>query len=308
MRKAAFQLGLNARNLSVNVARYDIFTPSAEHAALRSMVRDFAREEIEPQALTYNREERFNSSLFKRAGELGLLGVTADPEYGGSGLDATAVCIVHEELAAVDPAFCLSYLAHSLLFVNNLNVNGSDAQRARYLPKACSGEFLCGMAMSEPGAGTDVLGMSTTAERKGGQYVLNGRKMWITNGAYAPGELGDAFLMYAKDSNSNGGGAKKSHSLFLVDKGMPGFSLGQIIKEKCGMRASNTTELVLDNVHVPAYSHVVSNFRGYLRLYSFFPPPRYSTHSTPLFSRPPSFFFSSACTLFLCRSEERAMP
>jgi isovaleryl-CoA dehydrogenase len=173
-------------------------------------------------------------------------------------MDATAVCIVHEELASVDPAFCLSYLAHTLLFVNNLNVNGSQAQREAYLPRAISGEFLCGMAMSEPGAGTDVLGMSTSATRESpSTYTIQGRKMWITNGAYGPGELGDAFLVYARDVVPVGG-AKRSYSLFLVDKGMPGFSLGSIIKEKCGMRASNTTELVLDQVKVPAATHLVS--------------------------------------------------
>lgn len=247
-----------ARALSSAAFRPDIYTPTPEHAALRALVREFAVKEVEPQALVHNREERFNRSLFRRAGELGLLGVIADPAYGGSGMDATAVCIVHEELASVDPAFCLSYLAHTLLFVNNLNVNGSQAQREAYLPRAISGEFLCGMAMSEPGAGTDVLGMSTSATRESpSTYTIQGRKMWITNGAYGPGELGDAFLVYARDVVPVGG-AKRSYSLFLVDKGMPGFSLGSIIKEKCGMRASNTTELVLDQVKVPAATHLVS--------------------------------------------------
>jgi isovaleryl-CoA dehydrogenase len=236
--------------------RPSLFAPTAEHQALRDLVRKFAVDEVEPQALVHNREERFNLPLFRKLGELGLLGLTADPAYGGSGLDATAVCVAHEELAAVDPAFCLSFLAHSLLFVNNLSVNGSSAQRAAFLPKACSGEALCGMAMSEPGAGTDVLAMATTARRDGGHYVLNGRKLWITNGASEPGQLGDAFLMYARDAVPVAGKAK-SFSLFLVEKGMPGFSLGQIIKDKCGMRASNTTELVLEDVRIPAATHLV---------------------------------------------------
>ena len=130
--------------------RSSIFTPTPEHAALRDLVRKFAAEHVEPQALAFNRAETFNHPLFQRLGELGLLGLTADAAHGGSGLDAAAVCIAHEELAAVDPALCLSYLAHSLLFVNNLAVNGSEAQRAAFLPPACSGASLCGMAMSEP--------------------------------------------------------------------------------------------------------------------------------------------------------------
>lgn len=199
---------------------------------------------MEPQALEWNRKEQFNQPLFKKLGELGLLGITADEKHGGSAMDATAVVIAHEEIAASDPAFCLSFLAHSLLFINNLNFNGSEEQKARYLPGACSGEKLGGMCMSEPGAGTDVLGMKTKAERQGdGSYVLNGSKMWITNGARSDTELGDVFLVYACT------GAK--HSLFLVEKGMPGFALGQRIKDKCGMRASNTAELVFENVRVP---------------------------------------------------------
>jgi isovaleryl-CoA dehydrogenase len=244
------------RALSTSSFKPSIFTPTPEHAALRDLVRKFAVEHVEPQALAFNRSETFNLPLFRRLGELGLLGLSADPEHGGSGLDATAVCIAHEELAASDPAFCLSYLAHSLLFVHNLGVNGSAAQRAAHLPQACSGQHLCGMAMSEPGAGTDVLGMATTAVRDGGDFVLNGRKLWITNGATGPGALGDTYLVYARDA-APVGGKNRSYSLFLVQKGMPGFSLGQIIKDKCGMRASNTTELVLEDVRVPAATHLV---------------------------------------------------
>ena len=144
----------------------DLFNPSPEHRALRELAAQFTRDEVEPQALDYNRDERFNLPLFRRAGELGLLGVTVDPEFGGAGMDAAAACIVHEELSASDPAFCLSYLAHSQLFVNNLARNGSDAQRARYLPPACSGEAIGGMCMSEPHVGTDVLGMKTVAKKQ----------------------------------------------------------------------------------------------------------------------------------------------
>merc|ERR1719502_643149 len=143
------------------------------------MVSSFVAAEVEPQALEYNRAERFNHELFRRTGELGLLGVTVDPEYGGSGMDAAAACIVHEELSYSDPAFCLSYLAHSQLFVNNLERNGTPEQLARLLPRAVSGELIGGMGMSEPSVGTDVLGMSTKATKQAdGSYLLTGQKMW----------------------------------------------------------------------------------------------------------------------------------
>ena len=232
--------------------RPDLFNPTEEHAALREMVRQFTADEVEPQALQFNREERFNRPLFERTGELGLLGVTVDPEFGGSGMDATAACIIHEELSASDPAFCLSYLAHSQLFVNNLARNGSTEQKARWLPDACSGAAIGGMGMSEPGSGTDVLAMRTTAAKQAdGSYVLNGGKMWITNGGVSDTELGDRFLMYARTGGPEVK-ASQAVSLFLVEKGMEGFSLGQRLKDKCGMRASPTAELVLENVRVPA--------------------------------------------------------
>ncbi len=173
---------------------------------------------MDPQALKHNREEKFNVELFKKLGELGLLGITVNTEYGGSGMDAIAAVIAHEELSASDPAFCLSYLAHSMLFVNNLHQNGSHEQKLKYLPKACSGEIICGMGMSEPGAGTDVMGMSTTATKSsdGSYYTINGAKMWITNGTiHGAGDTGDAFLVYAK--TGSGRGAKDITS-FLVDK------------------------------------------------------------------------------------------
>lgn len=225
----------------------DLFNPTEEHKVLREMVRSFAEREVAPQAEHHDREERFNIELFKKLGELGLLGVTAPEQFGGSGMDATAAVIVHEELAAADPGFCLAYLAHSMLFVNNLAVNGNDDQRSRYLPGACSGELVGGMCMSEPNAGTDVLGMGSVARRDGEDYILNGQKMWITNGAVSEGELGDVFLVYAREE-----GGDRAVSLFLVEKGMEGFSLGQKITGKLGMRASTTAELVFEDVRVPA--------------------------------------------------------
>jgi len=241
---------------SEGAGAFDPANPTPEHKALREMVKSFTTSEVEPQALQYNREERFNRALFERAGELGLLGVTVDPEYGGAGMDATAACIVHEELSASDPAFCLSYLAHSQLFVNNLARNGTDAQKRAFLPAACSGELIGGMGMSEPAVGTDVLGMGTKATQlANGDWSISGAKMWITNGAVSDTELGDTYLVYART-----GGAdvkpSKAISLFLVEKGMAGFSLGQRLKDKCGMRASPTAELVFEDVVVPAHNLV----------------------------------------------------
>jgi len=229
----------------------DLFNPSAEHLALREMVRSFAEREVEPQAAEHDRTETFNVPLFRKLGDLGLLGVTVPERFGGSGLDAVAAVIAHEELAAVDPGFTLSYLAHAMLFANNLAHNGSESQRMRFLPPACDGRSICGMAMSEPGAGTDVLGMQTRARRDGDAYVLDGAKMWITNGCISKTELGDAFLVYARTSEG-----PKGLSLFLVEKGMPGFGLGQKLSDKLGMRASATAELVFDGCRVPA-SHLV---------------------------------------------------
>jgi isovaleryl-CoA dehydrogenase len=228
--------------------RNDLFNPTEEHLALREMVRAFAEREIDPQAAEHDRAERFNVPLFRQLGELGLHGITVDPKFGGSGMDAVAAVITNEEISAADPGFCLAYLAHSILFVNNLARNGSDAQKMRYLPGACAGETICGMGMSEPDAGTDVLGMGSQAVRDGDHWVINGAKMWITNGAINDTELGDLFLIYAK---TDGVGAR-SLSLFLVEKGFPGFRLGQKIHDKLGMRASTTAELVFDNCRVPA--------------------------------------------------------
>jgi isovaleryl-CoA dehydrogenase len=232
----------------------DLFNPSAEHRALRELVRSFTEREVDPQAEQSDHEERFNVELFRKLGDLGLLGVTVEERFGGAGLDPVAAVIAHEELAAADPGFTLAYLAHSMLFANNLQVNGSDAQRSKYLPDACSGKKVCGMCMSEPGAGTDVLGMQTSAAKHGGVYLLNGAKMWITNGAISDTELGDTFLVYARIHGS----PRNQLSMFIVEKGFPGFSLGQKIKGKLGMRASTTAELVFENCEVPAENLVGS--------------------------------------------------
>lgn len=215
--------------------------------------------QVEPQAEHYNKTETFNVDLFRKLGSndddaattntgLGLLGLTVEEEFGGTGMDATAVALVHEELSYADPAFCLSYLAHSLLFVNNLSINGSVEQKERFLPAACSGASIGGMCMSEPNAGTDVLGMKTRAvydaDAKG--WIVNGTKMWITNGTVDGTTTGDVFLVYART-----GPNKLDLTQFVVEKNMAGFTLGQKIQDKLGMRASMTAELVFDNVLVP---------------------------------------------------------
>lgn len=226
------------------------FQPTDEHESLRHMLREFVESEVDPQAHEHNKEEKFNHALFKKLGGLGLLGITVDPQYGGSGMDALAAVIAHEELSAADPAFCLSYLAHSMLFVNNLHQNGTHEQKMKYLPSACSGETIGGMGMSEPGAGTDVMGMATSATKSsdGSYYTINGAKMWITNGTINGKDTGDVFLVYAKTGT---GRSASDVTSFIIEKGMPGFSLGQKINDKCGMRASMTAELVFADVKVP---------------------------------------------------------
>ncbi|MEC7253588.1 MAG: acyl-CoA dehydrogenase family protein [Candidatus Thermoplasmatota archaeon] len=230
----------------------DLANPSEEHQMLREMIRDFTQEFVEPQAHEYDKKEQFNIELFRELGVLGLLGITVPEDYGGSGLDAVAATIAHEELSYSDAGFGLAYLAHSMLFVNNLAQNGSEDQKARILPKVCSGEWIGAMAMSEPDAGTDVLGLSTTAEQDAeGNWILNGRKMWITNGCIDDeGTPAHVVWVYARTGYDDKGRAKLS--TFLVENGMPGYSVGQKIFDKTGMRASNTAELVFDDCVVPA--------------------------------------------------------
>lgn len=229
----------------------DIANPTEESVMLRAMVRDFVNESVEPQAHDHDKHERFNIELLKSMGEMGLLGITASEEYGGAGLDAIAAVIVHEELSASDPGFALAYLAHSMLFVNNLEFNGNMEQKERIMPKVCSGEWIAAMAMSEPDAGTDVLGISTTAQQNSdGNWILNGRKMWITNGCLDDeGTPADVVWVYAKTGTDDRGRAQIS--TFLVENGMPGYTVGQKIMDKTGMRGSNTAELVFEDCIVP---------------------------------------------------------
>lgn len=235
--------------MSFNWKEFDLFNPTPEHGMLRETVRAFTQAEVEPQAAACDRDEVFNLSLFRKLGELGLLGLTVPEAYGGSGMDATATVITHEELSASDPGFALAYLAHALLAVNNLAVNGSEEQKQKYLPKLSSGEHVGSMAMSEPAVGTDVLGMQSTAVKQGDSWVLNGRKMWITNGTLDENRTPCDFVwVYAKTGEKNG---KPQISTFVVEKGTPGFMVGQKIHDKLGMRASNTAELVFQDCKIP---------------------------------------------------------
>lgn len=239
--------------------KFDLHNPTETHQMLRDSVKDFVQKEVEPQAHEFDKKENFNLALYKKVGELGLLGLTVPENYGGASLDASAVCLVHEELSASDPGFTLAYLAHSLLCVNNLAVNGSEAQKQKYLPRLSSGEFIGSMAMSEPDYGTDVLGMKTTAVKKGDKYIINGRKMWITNGTIDEKKTPcDVVWLYARtgfaSSNNQAGdqNGRPQISTFIIEKGDPGFYVGQKITDKLGMRASNTAELVFENCEVPA--------------------------------------------------------
>lgn len=232
----------------MSYANFDLFNPTDEHKMLRETIRQFVTSQVEPQAHKFDREEKFNLKLFKNLAELGVLGITAPEDFGGAALDPVAAVITHEELSYSDPGFALSYLAHAMLCVNNLAVNGNQEQKSKYLPGLCNGQLIGSMAMSEPDYGTDVLGMKTTATKKGDKYIINGRKMWITNGCIDDaGTPCDVVWVYAKTGEKNG---KPQISTFIVEKSHAGFSVGQKIKDKLGMRASNTAELVFDNCEV----------------------------------------------------------
>jgi isovaleryl-CoA dehydrogenase len=211
--------------------------------ALREMVRQFAREEIAPRAADVDRENHFPMDLWRKMGSLGLLGVTVDPEYGGASMTYLEHVVAMEEISRASASVGLAYGAHSNLCVNQIHRNGNAEQKRRYLPRLVSGEHVGALAMSEPGAGSDVVGMKTRADRKGDGYVLNGTKMWITNGPHA-----DVILVYAKTDPAAG---PRGITAFLVEKGFKGFSTAQKL-DKLGMRGSDTCELIFEDCHVPA--------------------------------------------------------
>ena len=224
------------------------FNHSDEIEMLRDMTARFAHTEIAPLATEIDETNKFPSELWKKMGELGLLGLTAPEEFGGANMGYLAHVIAMEEISRASAAVGLSYGAHSNLCINQITKNASPEQKAKYLPKLISGEFVGALAMSEPGAGSDVVSMRLKAERRNDGYMLNGNKMWITNGPDA-----DVLLVYAKTTPDAG---SKGMSAFLVEKGMVGFSTAQKL-DKLGMRGSNTCELVFEDCKVP-FENLVS--------------------------------------------------
>ncbi|GJD64934.1 isovaleryl-CoA dehydrogenase [Methylobacterium frigidaeris] len=225
-----------------NAAREFNFGLGETAEAIRDSVRTFARDKIAPRAEEIDRTNTFPRDLWPEMGALGLHGITVEEEYGGLGLGYLAHCVAMEEVSRASASVGLSYGAHSNLCVNQITRNGSDAQKRKYLPKLISGEHVGALAMSEPGAGSDVVSMRTRAEKRGDRYVLTGSKMWITNGPVA-----ETLVVYAKTDPQAG---PRGITAFLVEKGMKGFSTAQKL-DKLGMRGSDTCELVFEECEIP---------------------------------------------------------
>jgi isovaleryl-CoA dehydrogenase len=209
---------------------------------LRNSVRHFADKEIAPLAADIDIQNQFPSELWKKLGRMGMLGITVPEEYGGSGLGYLEHVIIMEEMSRASASVGLSYGAHSNLCINQLRLNGTDAQKKKYLPKLCSGEFVGALAMSEANSGSDVMSLQCRADKKGNHYLLNGTKMWITNGPDA-----DVLIVYAR-TNKNAG--SKGITAFIIEKEFLGYSTAQKL-DKLGMRGSNTCELIFENCMVP---------------------------------------------------------
>ena len=221
--------------------------------AMREMVHRWAQERVKPMAADIDRENEFPASLWTEMGDLGLLGMTVPEEYGGSGMGYVAHTVAVEEVARASASVSLSYGAHSNLCVNQIKLNGTDAQRQQYLPKLCSGEHVGALAMSEPSAGSDVVSMKLRAEKRNDHYRLNGNKYWITNGQDA-----QTLVVYAKTDPDAG---SKGITAFLIDKDMKGFSTSPHF-DKLGMRGSNTAELIFEDVEVPFENVLGEEGRG----------------------------------------------
>ena len=227
-----------------------------EIEALRDSVRRFATERIAPLAAETDSSNSFPTPLWREMGEMGLLGITAEEAYGGAGLGYLAHCVAMEEISRTSASVGLSYGAHSNLCVNQISRNGTDEQKSRYLPKLISGEHVGALAMSEPGAGSDVVSMKLRAKKRGDSYLLNGNKMWITNGPDA-----DVLVVYAKTDPDAG---PRGITAFLVEKGFKGFSTGPKL-DKLGMRGSNTCELIFEDCEVPV-ANVLGTLGGGARV------------------------------------------
>ena len=220
---------------------------------LRATVQQFAADDIAPRAADIDRENRFPPELWRRMGDIGLLGITVEEEYGGTAMGYLAHVIAMDEISRASASVGLSYGAHSNLCVNQIRRNGSVAQKRKYLPKLVSGEHVGALAMSEPGAGSDVVSMRLRADRRGDHFVLNGNKMWITNGPDA-----DTLVVYAKTDSAAG---PRGITAFLIEKGMKGFTTAQKL-DKLGMRGSNTCELVFQDCEVPEENVLSEEGRG----------------------------------------------
>ncbi len=220
---------------------FDLYNPTEVHRDLRKLVAQIALGNLKDQASKYDDQEEFNETLLRRFGsDFNLFGITVPEESGGAGLDTLALVIIHEELSRFDPAFTLSYLAHEVLFINNLFHSAQEYLKKKYLPPMISGEHIGAMCMSEPNSGTDVLGMKTYAEKKGEYYILNGTKQWITNA-----DVAQAFIVYAKLDKDD----PRSITSFVVEKNM-GVKIGKKEK-KMGMKQSPTSQVIFEDTQIP---------------------------------------------------------